>query len=196
MKFVAISDTHGCHRQLNLPHGDVLLHAGDICDQGNQKHVEDFFNWITDLKFKYIVFVRGNHDINLIDKSSLLDVNFPNHVFQLDHSGTVIGNIPIWGVPFPLDWEKRKWDTIPTNTKILITHQPPYSILDLPPNSKSRGEKKLLEKVKQTQPMVHLFGHIHASYGQIKINDTLFINASNYKASEKRIVNPPITFEL
>ena len=44
MKFVAISDTHGCHRQLILPKGDVFLHSGDVCNQGNILEVEDFLD--------------------------------------------------------------------------------------------------------------------------------------------------------
>jgi predicted phosphodiesterase len=30
MKIVCISDTHEKHKQLNLPKGDVLIHAGDF----------------------------------------------------------------------------------------------------------------------------------------------------------------------
>ena len=71
MKFVAISDTHGCHRQLNLPSGDVLLHSGDVCDKGNTEQVEDFLNWLTALDFQYKIIIRGNHDIDLKSKTSL-----------------------------------------------------------------------------------------------------------------------------
>ena len=196
LKFIAISDTHGCHRQLDLPKGDILLHAGDVCNQGNKDHVEDFLEWIKDLDFEHKILIRGNHDIDLKTKNSLLNLEMPKGVIQLDHSGVEINNIPIWGIPFPLDWNKRTWETIPINTQILITHQPPYSILDNPPYSPSIGSKKLLKKVKSIQPKVHLFGHIHASYGKKEIDNTLFLNASAYKASKKRIINEPFVFEL
>jgi len=65
VKFVAISDTHGCHRQLNLPSGDVLLHAGDVCDKGDLKQVEDFLIWLSELDFRHKIIIRGNHDIDL-----------------------------------------------------------------------------------------------------------------------------------
>lgn len=30
MKIVAISDTHGLHNSLQIPDGDILIHAGDL----------------------------------------------------------------------------------------------------------------------------------------------------------------------
>ena len=30
MRIVLISDTHGLHRQLDVPNGDMLIHAGDF----------------------------------------------------------------------------------------------------------------------------------------------------------------------
>ena len=30
MRIVLISDTHGLHRQLDVPAGDLLIHAGDF----------------------------------------------------------------------------------------------------------------------------------------------------------------------
>ena len=77
-----------------------------------------------------------------------------------------------------------------------MTHRPPFSIMDQPPLSPSTGDKKLLQKVKTIQPQIHLFGHIHAGYGQKRIGNTLFLNASTYKASKKRIINQAITFEI
>ncbi len=38
MKIIIISDTHGRHRSLKLPKGDLLIHAGDV-RMGRQPHV-------------------------------------------------------------------------------------------------------------------------------------------------------------
>ena len=196
MKYIAISDTHGCHRQLKLPKGDVLLHAGDVCNQGNLEHVSDFLLWMSELDFEHKVLIRGNHDFDLKNQVSLLDRKMPRGILQLDHSGVEINGNLIWGVPFTFIGKNKTWESIPKSTQILITHQPPYSILDLTPTLTSRGEKGLLERVKYVQPEIHLFGHIHASYGIKKIDKTTFLNASAYKASENRIVNAPFIFEL
>ena len=77
-----------------------------------------------------------------------------------------------------------------------MTHRPPFSILDQPLDFPSKGSKKLLQRVKLVEPEVHLFGHIHAGYGQKQVGKTLFINGSNYKQSKKRIVNEAIVFEI
>lgn len=196
MKFVAVSDTHGCHRQLNLPKGDVLLHAGDVCDQGNALQVESFLEWLDGLDFQYKIIIRGNHDINLKTKQSLLEMEMPKGIVQLNNSGITIEDIPIWGVPHPINWGSEDWQSIPIDTRILMTHRPPYSILDQPPLSPSTGSKRLMRRVKLVKPDVHLFGHIHAGYGQKKVEETLFINGSTYKQSKKRIVNQAVVFSI
>ncbi len=196
MKFVALSDTHGFHRQLNLPAGDVLLHAGDVCDRGNEVEINDFLVWLGALDFEYKIIIRGNHDVDLRSKQSLLDIDMPEGIVQLNNSGILIKNIPIWGVPYPTNDGSEDWESIPSNTRILMTHQPPYSILDKPPSSPSKGSKSLLRHVKLVKPDVHLFGHIHADYGQKKVEETLFINGSAYRQSKKMIVNQPVVFSL
>lgn len=196
MKFVAISDTHGCHRQLNLPKGDVLLHSGDVCDRGNRLQVEDFLDWLSGLDFQHKIFIRGNHDIDLKTKQSLLELEMPKRIIQLKNSGITIEEIPIWGVPHPLIEDTEDWQSIPIDTQILMTHRPPFSILDQPINGPSTGSKSLLQRVKQIEPAIHLFGHIHASYGQKKFVNTLFINGSTYKQNKKRIVNQAVVFSL
>ena len=196
MKFVAISDTHGCHRQLNLPKGDVLLHAGDVCDRGNVLQIDDFLDWLSGLDFQYKIIIRGNHDIDLKRKQSLLEMEMPKGIVQLKNSGIIIEGIPIWGVPYPIIRGSEDWQSIPIDTRILMTHRPPFSILDQPPLSPSTGSKRLMKRVKLVEPDVHLFGHIHASYGQKKVEKTLFINGSTYKQSKKRIVNQAVVFSI
>ena len=196
MKFVAISDTHGCHRQLALPKGDVLLHAGDVCDRGNALQVEDFLDWLNGLDYQYKIIIRGNHDIDLNTKQSLLEIALPKRTVQLKNSGIVIEGIPIWGVPHSIDWGTEDWQAIPLNTRILMTHRPPFSILDQPLLSPSTGSKRLLKRVKLVEPDVHLFGHIHAGYGQKKIEKTLFINGATYKQKIKRLANQAVVFSI
>lgn len=51
LKIVAISDTHGQHRSLKLPNGDVIIHAGDVSRSGRPEQIQDFLDWFADLKF-------------------------------------------------------------------------------------------------------------------------------------------------
>jgi predicted phosphodiesterase len=63
MRIVCISDTHGLHRELSLPPGDILIHAGDFSYFGrDRRQVDDFAEWIGSLPFKHVIVVAGNHD--------------------------------------------------------------------------------------------------------------------------------------
>jgi Icc-related predicted phosphoesterase len=67
---------------------------------------------------------------------------------------------------------------------ILLTHQPPYGILDkinspyVPEewNGKSAGSKEILDYIKEQNPILVLCGHIHEAQGSKKINKTQVIN--------------------
>lgn len=146
------------------------------------------------LDFKYKIIIRGNHDVDLKTKRSLLEIDMPTGTVQLNNSGIIIEGIPIWGIPHPIIYGLADWQSIPINTRILVTHRPPFSILDRSLLSPSTGSKRLMRRVKLVKPDVHLFGHIHAGCGQKKVEKTLFINASTYKRSEKLIVNQAVVF--
>ncbi len=45
MRLVCISDTHNQHDALQLPGGDVLIHAGDFTGMGRVQEVEAFAKW-------------------------------------------------------------------------------------------------------------------------------------------------------
>ena len=84
---------------------------------------------------------------------------------------------------------------MPKEVDVLITHTPPYGILDKSSRQIHLGCKDLLQKVKQIKPQYHIFGHIHASYGKVKTGETTFINASNLN-SYRGLVNPVVVFEV
>lgn len=63
---------------------------------------------------------------------------------------------------FPRDQLYKKWDLIPSNIDILMTHMPPKHILDKTSSGKHWGSSSLREKVlKEIKPKVHVFGHVH-----------------------------------
>lgn len=195
MRIVTISDTHGCHRELNLPKGDILIHAGDICNKGNKSHVDDFVEWFASLDFKYKIFIRGNHDWDIERNKSLIPSSLPYNITYLNNSQCIVEDIRIFGVPYLAEHEKQDWSQIPQDTDILITHNPPYKIHDKAPNGLHRGSKSLLKKVLEIKPRIHLFGHIHVSYGSSAIDGITYINPSNYQASLGRICRLPIVYD-
>lgn len=128
---------------------------------------------------------------------------FPN-IHILNDSGITLEGIKFWGSPITPwfhDWAYNRWtheidqhwDLIPEDTNVLITHGPPYGVLDEVIRDRQKvGCEKLMERVNQINPKIHVFGHIHEANGQEKIGDTLFINASSlnvrYDYTNKPIV--------
>ncbi len=208
MKFIAISDTHGLHTKLQLPAGDVLLHAGDVCNRGTEKEALDFIHWFSAQDYQYKIFIAGNHDF-YFEKTAFELINkiIPDNVIYLCDSGIQIEGINIWGSPVSpwfYNWAFNRyrgsdiykhWKKIPINTDILITHGPVFGKLDRTIHGEPVGCNDLLQVVEKIKPKIHLCGHIHEAYGELISSKTTFLNASvldeNY-----RLVNAPLVFDL
>jgi len=207
MKFVTISDTHGKHRNLNLPDGDIIIHSGDFCHYGSHSDLYDFLEWYKELEFEVKILIGGNHDFFAAEYSEQFMKILPKEITYLNDSGVTINGINIWGSPVQPDlvgWAfgkkrgaemKIHWDLIPNDTEILVTHTPPFGILDKSRSGRSIGCEELSKKIKDLQLKVHVFGHVHASYGEKIIGSTKFVNASNINSS-KGLVNKPVVFEF
>ncbi|RYD83094.1 MAG: metallophosphoesterase [Sphingobacteriales bacterium] len=208
LRFVAISDTHGQHKDLTLPQGDVLLHAGDISSGGRKNEIVDFIKWFEATDYKYKVFIAGNHDFYFEEETKEeIESLIPSDIIYLNDSITIIDGIKIWGSPITpwfYDWAfnrhrgnaiKKHWDIIPADTDILITHGPSFGILDTTQDGKNVGCEELMNAINIIQPKIHLCGHIHEAYGKRQHNQTTFINASVLNINY-RLVNKPIVFDL
>ena len=196
MIILALSDTHGRHRRLReLPDADVAVHCGDFTDMGTEQEALDFLEWFCDLPYRHKIFTLGNHDTCLFGADiSGLDAN----VHFLCDSGIVIDGLKFYGVPFYIeDYENYHAAGIPDGTDILITHQPPYGILDKAYESGYRdvwyGSESLLVRISEICPKLCLFGHVHPMYGTISQNGTTFVNAALMR--EDGSLNPPILLD-
>jgi Icc-related predicted phosphoesterase len=90
---------------------------------------------------------------------------------------------------------KAKWDAIPSDTDILITHGPPFGHLDIPGGqSISVGCEMLRYRVDEIRPKIHVFGHIHGSWGHYFDGHTHFFNASVLD-EQYRYTHAPFTFD-
>jgi hypothetical protein len=72
---------------------------------------------------------------------------------------------------------RQKWDLIPDDVDILVTHTPPAGILDLD-GPVCHGCFDLTEVVERVKPRYHVFGHVHSSHGMVKNNGTCYINCN------------------
>ncbi len=210
MKVVCISDTHGDHDVVQLPQGDVLVHAGDITAHGHEADLQAFLSWFSAQPFEHKIFIAGNHDTFLEQAPQRsAELSQDAGVHYLNDSGVVISGVHFWGSPITprfFDWSfmrdpgddiEKHWRMIPDSTDILITHGPIWGVLDLVERSadlsENTGCKSLAKVVERVRPQFHVFGHIHECYGQIQKNETHHINASTMNNSY-RVENAPIVF--
>lgn len=67
MRIVALSDTHNQHRKVQVPDGDIVIHAGDACINGTPEELQDFLRWFAMLPHRHRILIGGNHDSALTD---------------------------------------------------------------------------------------------------------------------------------
>lgn len=218
MKIVAISDTHTKHESFIIPPCDLLIHAGDYSNIGKIDDVISFLDWFSKQPAKYKIFIGGNHD-KCCDKKYDFDTGadlwFDNliasyidkGIHYIDNESIEIEGIKIFGSPdtpwFYGDYWARNhyrdkigliWDNIPADTDILVTHGPPYRIMDYVEDSMMHvGDESLLTKVREIKPKYHIFGHIHLDNTPNRIETiegTTFINASLLDNRYKKVIDP------
>ncbi|MFN8395634.1 MAG: metallophosphoesterase [Bacteroidia bacterium] len=113
-----------------------------------------------------------------------------DNVIYLNDSGVEIEGVKIWGSPIQpwfFDWAfnrqrgadiAKHWALIPEDTDILVTHGPPYGILDRTDDGKLVGCEELIKVVERIRPKIHVFGHIHEAHGSLIKDGTHYVNAS------------------
>ncbi len=189
---VACSDTHGKHDDVDVPdRGEIFVHAGDITGRGRIPEVEQFDNWMSLRRQPHRVVVAGNHDA-CFEQQPEHARHHLRHATYLQDAGTTIEGLEIWGSPWTpqfFDWSfmlprgerlAAKWQMIPEETDILVTHGPPHGILDEAQGVTSAGCEALRERVFEVDPEVHVFGHIHEARGTVERRGITFVNASCY----------------
>ena len=208
IRIVAISDTHGSHRKVTLPPGDILVHCGDFMRSGmSSKEIRDFNRWMGEQPFLYRVAVAGNHD-SFFEQHPSHARGLATNFHYLQDSGITLANLRFWGSPRTptfLSWAfmadrgpaiKRYWDSIPAYTDVLITHGPPKLICDQQaPGWEHLGCEELSYAVERARPGVHLFGHIHGGHGQYWNRTTKFANCAVMDEAYK-VVHPATVIDI
>ncbi|MGN1220913.1 MAG: metallophosphoesterase [Candidatus Cryptobacteroides sp.] len=175
----AFSDTHGHHRCLRVPEdADIVICAGDaVEDDLKGGEYNDFISWFASLPAKWKIYVPGNHELSFdLGQADAI-------VWQFEAKGIVVlqdaieefGGISICSI----SGNARIADEdIPKGIDILITHYPPYGILD-----QDLGSPEILNFVLKAKPKYHIFGHIHTTEGQqFKLGSTICQNISVFNA--------------
>lgn len=205
MRLICLADTHNLHHEIPIPDGDILIHAGDCTDGGTRNETENFLEWFSSQPHKYKVLVPGNHDFYFEKADNLSKI--PDGIHLLIDSGLEIENLKIWGSPVTPgihNWAfnrergnqiRKHWEQIPVDTDILITHTPPFEILDEIGSGIKLGCEELKRILPIVQPKYHLFGHIHNASGSIIRSGISYFNLSMLD-ERMRIMYSPRSIEL
>ncbi|KAG8360884.1 hypothetical protein FVEN_g1810 [Fusarium venenatum] len=197
---VCISDTHDL--KVDIPRGDILIHAGDLTDAGTVSDIQKQLDWLKEQPHPVKVVVAGNHDSWFDQKSrpeedarSGAKPNMDGLIYL--ESGLTVQKVKgrtvnIFGVPdipeigpkefaFQYATDNHPWlSKVPPQTDILITHCPPKHHLDL-----GLGDSNLLREVWRVKPRLHVFGHVHYAYGK----ESVFFD--NFQETYERIMSRP-----
>ena len=197
MKITFISDTHCKHPEItdDLPGGDLLIHAGDFTSVGNLFEIQQFAGWFSSLdNYTHKVYIAGNHDVGFEVRPDIVhNALLPyTGITYLQDSSVEIEGVKIYGsphTPFFYDWAfniprnsdeiATKWDLIPDDVDIVITHGPAYGFLDrVEGDFQPLGCERLTPRLMNVKPKIHVCGHIHTGYGYKEFKGIHFINAA------------------
>jgi hypothetical protein len=197
----------------NVDHGDIIICSGDCMTSGyHTMELTTFLSWFSKLPYTYKVFTPGNHDRYLesigVDMSKSIfetpeyfdmGVRYvQNELLELDFDGEILKLYGTGDQPKFCNWAFNRdseelifsYSNIPDGIDILITHCPPFGILDCShvPNpyrnttgEEHLGSEELLDRLNTiiNPPKYHVFGHIHGDGGKIiEQSGITFINAS------------------
>jgi len=194
IRVVCISDTHGKHRHLRMPKGDLLIHAGDFTKFGNLEDAKDFNSWLSELNYATKIVVNGNHENNA-DWQANVESIVTNAIFLKDRSIKVQG-LEIYGTDFcwPMRQESPLYAKISSQADIVVAHGPARGLVD-----GRQGCHALLWAMSRIRPRLLVSGHIHQAHGVCHgrgaLRGTAFVNAANCQDGY-RIGWEPIVLDL
>jgi len=205
MRLVCLSDTHNFHHDIAIPDGDILIHAGDCTDGGTRNETENFLKWLSNQPHTHKILVPGNHDFYFEKPEQIGKV--PENINLLIDRGIEIEGLKFWGSPVTPGMEnwafnkergaqiRNHWNLIPKEINFLITHTPPYGILDEISSGIKLGCEELAHILNIVQPEYHLFGHIHHAAGSMKQSPTHFFNLSILD-ERHRVIHSPVVLDI
>ena len=210
MKICATSDLHGFLP--DIPECDVLVIAGDVCPVRGGHSIGRQTNWLNDVFNKWamsqparhVLLVAGNHDFAL--QSGNRKKIYLTMPILCDEAKEIDGKI-FYGSPWTPTFGKwafmedecklkERFANMPNDIDILVTHGPPFNILDRTDFGDLAGSHALGDRMGERAEImgkksVHIFGHIHEAFGSIGSNYNVSHVNEHYEP-----VNPIVEIEI
>lgn len=225
----ALSDIHGYLPEVTTE-VDIFLIPGDLVpDEWNPQYAEvekitksmqghwlknGFSDWCENLPAKHVVVIAGNHDAVIMGNPGLMqDVS----CIYLQDETIELEGLKIYGAPWTPKFGSwafmqedpnlaEKWDRIPEDVDILMTHGPAYGILDQTDEkygSEHVGSASLRNKLDYgafPNLKLHVFGHIHPAYGRQELErdngDPITFANVTHVTPDYVSQNEPMVFDL
>jgi predicted phosphodiesterase len=206
VRIIFLSDTHGQQDRIQVPDGDILIHAGDLTRHGTIEELAAVNEFLERLPHPDKFVIAGNRDF-CFERQPVDSRRILTGARYLQDEEAAVGNLRIFGSPWQppfLDMAfnlprgeplREKWDRIPEGIDILVTHTPPMGIGDRTIIGQHVGCEELILAVQRVRPKVHVFGHIHEAYGEVRQSGVRFINASVVDI-HMCLKNPPVIMDL
>lgn len=208
MKICIISDTHGKDSWLDLPKCDILIHCGDFYIT-SLAELEYANRWFGRQKANYKILVAGNHDTYLEHIGKDVAKSLFTNVIYLENELVEIEGLRIYGSPYSPEFNnwsfmyqrcsleaKNIWQQIPENLDILVTHAPPYGILDRNLSDIRCGCEVLQREILKKKPKLSCFGHIHRYGGQSTTQENIDFYNCSVLDEEYKLKNKPTIIEI
>eukprot|EP01118_Nematostelium_gracile_P014191 TRINITY_DN5481_c0_g1_i1.p1 TRINITY_DN5481_c0_g1~~TRINITY_DN5481_c0_g1_i1.p1 ORF type:complete len:265 (+),score=59.81 TRINITY_DN5481_c0_g1_i1:116-910(+) len=170
-RIVCISDSHTRASSINIPFGDILIHAGDFTQKGTKEEAQEFNDWLGSLPHKHKIIILGNHESKWGGGKQII-ATITNAIVLSDKMIEIDG-IRMYGTIWKPDYNK-----IPLDVDILITHEPPLGKCDMTNTGYHIGSQELADVISLKRPKIIICGHIHEAYGVEKHSQMVVINAA------------------
>jgi Icc-related predicted phosphoesterase len=210
MKILALSDLHGKCSSLDKilsasGEADLILFAGDITDLGfigSAKVLERLWG-------KKVLAVQGNCDLPwdkaFFDFSRAIDLHASSiEINDVLFMGLAGSNITPYNTPYELteceiEQVLDKFKAIIkgySKRKILLSHVPPFEILDFTKDHINAGSYALRDFIESNELDLVICGHIHEAYGIDRLGKTLIVNTGAAEAGHAAVIEIDVGIEV
>jgi len=190
VRIIAFSDVHGHFDNVtSVLSGtramDAVVVAGDITQFGKPSDVDEAMAAWRPLA-PVLMAVAGNLDSPAIERH-LEDIGV-----SLNAQCRKIGDVAFFGcssapisigTPYEISEEhiaerlrRAALGTEDAAVRVLVTHAPPWGVLDRTTNGIHAGSEAVREFIEREQPSLVICGHIHEAFGQDRLGSSLVVN--------------------